>query len=74
MRCMSAACACVRVALSCGSMWPLVGAYLLSTLVLATGALALRGVCANDNSPKIRHRSANVKSTKTMIYPLKNLT
>jgi hypothetical protein len=38
--------------------------------MLATGALALRGVCAKDNSPKIRHRSANVKSTKTMINPL----
>ena len=52
-------------------MWPWVGTYFVSALVLATAALALRGVGANDNSPKIRHRSANVKSTKTMIYPLK---
>ena len=53
-------------------MRPFKGAYSIATLVLTFAATwALQGAGANDNSPKIRHRSANVKSTKTMICPLK---
>jgi hypothetical protein len=69
---MSAAWAWLLATLSCGSIDGVAGKHLPCTLSATAGALALFGAGANDNSPNIRQRSANVKSTKTMICPLKD--
>jgi hypothetical protein len=73
-RCINVASDCRRAGLSCGSMsvtYRVVRAA-SCTVLLVDGAITHSGrvvgcTVRNDNSPKIRHRSTSVKSTKTMI-------